>query len=58
MLLYTSHGLCHIGIVLHFQVGKGNAEVALKLVGYDDELKVRNHLFLIFIFFFLYFLVM
>ncbi|CAL5396860.1 unnamed protein product [Camellia sinensis] len=26
-------------IILHFQVGKGNAEVALSLVGYDQELK-------------------
>ncbi|CAL5391229.1 unnamed protein product [Camellia sinensis] len=26
-------------IILHFQVGKGNAEVVLSLVGYDQELK-------------------
>lgn len=30
-------------ICFRFQVGKGNAEVALALIGYDEELKVCFH---------------
>ena len=30
-------------IILHLQVGKENAELALSLVGYDEELKVCFH---------------